>query len=80
LTFLEFSGVKTFANNVYVCGSGLERTDFWEMLEWREWEEKIPFKTKPIFTKLDAGFVDLPQEYKGDLLISGLLGICKELV
>jgi len=80
LAFLEFSGVKTFANNVYVCGSGLERTDFWEMLEWREWEEKIPFKTKPVFTKLDAGFVDLPQDYKGDLLICGLLNICKELV
>jgi hypothetical protein len=80
LAFLEFSGVKTFANNVYVCGGGLERTDFWEMLEWREWEEKIPFKTKPVFTKLDAGFVDLPQEYKGDLLICGLLNICKELV
>jgi len=80
LAFLEFSGVKTFANNVYVCGGGLERTDFWEMLEWREWEEKIPFKTKPTFTKLDAGFVDLPQEYKGDLLICGLLNICKELV
>jgi hypothetical protein len=80
LAFLEFSGVKTFANNVYVCGSGLERTDFWEMLEWREWEEKIPFRTKPVFTKLDAGFVDLPQDYKGDLLICGLLNICKELV
>ena len=80
LALLEFSGIKTFANNVYVCGNGLERTDFWEMLEWREWEEKIPFKTKPVFTKLDAGFVDLPQEYKGDLLICGLLNICKELV
>ena len=80
LAFLEFSGVKTFASNVYVCGSGLERTDFWEMLEWREWEEKIPFKTKPTFTKLDTGFVDLPQEYKGDLLMCGLLSICKELV
>ena len=80
LAFLEFSGVKTFANNLYVCGGGLERTDFWEMLEWREWEEKIPFKTKPVFTKLDAGFVGLPQEYKGDLLICGLINICKELV
>jgi len=79
LALLEFSGVKTFASNVYVCGSGLERTDFWEMLEWREWEEKIPFKTKPIFTKLDAGFLDLPQDYKGDLLVCGLLNICKEL-
>jgi hypothetical protein len=49
------------------------------MLEWREWEEKIPFRTKPVFTKLDPNFLDLPQEYKGDLLICGLLNICKEL-
>lgn|GEM_PF-4040392 len=80
LALLDFSGVKTFAHNVYVSGSGLERTDFWEMLEWREWEEKIPFRTKPVFTKLDAGFVDLPQDYKGDLLTCGLLTLCKELI
>lgn len=80
LALLDFSGVKTYANNVYVCGLGLERTDFWEMLEWREWEEKIPFKMKPVFTKLDASYLDLPQDYKGELLICGLLSICKELV
>lgn len=79
LALTNFSGVKTFANMVYVCGAGLERTDFWEMLEWREWEEKVPFKLRPVFTKLDAGYVDLPQDYKGDLLICGLLSICKEL-
>ena len=79
LAFLEFSGVKTFSNNIYVCGAGLDKTDFWEMLEWREWEEKIPFKTKPIFTKLDAASVGLPQDYRNELLICGLLGICKEL-
>lgn len=79
LTLLNFSGVKTFGHLVYVCGSGLERTDFWEMLEWREWEEKVPFKTRPVFTKLDASYVDLPQDYKGDLLICGLLSVCKEL-
>lgn len=79
LAFGDFSGVKTFSNNVYVCGAGLERTDFWEMLEWREWEEKIPFRTKPVFTKIDASMMDLPQDYRGDLLICGLLNICKEL-
>ncbi|MBU0649667.1 hypothetical protein KKG63_00480, partial [Patescibacteria group bacterium] len=65
LAFTNFSGVKTFAHNVFVCGEGLERTDFWETLEWREWEEKVPFKTRPVFTKLDASYVDLPQDYKG---------------
>lgn len=78
LVLTNFSGVKTFANDIYVCGVGLERTDFWEMLEWREWEEKIPFRNKPVFTKLDASYVNLPQEYKGSLLICGLLSICKE--
>lgn len=79
LAFLSFSGVKTFSNNVYLSGVGLERTDFWEMIEWRKWEEKIPFKVKPVFTKIDASAVELPQEYKSDLLICGLLSICKEL-
>lgn len=79
IALTNFSGVKTFANMVYVCGGGLESTDFWEMLEWREWEEKVPFKVRPVFTKLDASYVDLPQDYKGDLLICGLLSICKEL-
>lgn len=79
LALADFSGVKTFSNNVYVCGIGLERTDFWEMLEWREWEEKIPFRTKPIFTKLDSSYVDLPQDYKEEMLICGLLNICREL-
>ncbi len=79
LAFLNFVGVKTFANTVYVCGTGLERTDFWELLEWREWEEKVPFKIRPVFTKLDSSYIDLPQDYKSDLLICGLLSICKEL-
>ncbi|HAZ29352.1 TPA: hypothetical protein DCY43_01165 [candidate division WWE3 bacterium] len=78
LLFKEFLGIKTFSPNVYICGSDLERTDFWEMLEWYEWEKQIPFKSKPVFTKLDAAFFDFPLELKGNLLVAGVLGICKE--
>lgn len=80
LALLNFSDVKTFAHNVYICGGGLERTDFWEMLEWREWEEKVPFKLRPEFTKLDSSYFSFPQEYRGDLIICGMLSLCKELV
>lgn len=78
LLFKEFTGIKTFSSDVYLVGVGMERTDFWEMLEWYEWEKQVPFKAKPVFTKLDPGMFDFPQELKGNLLISAFLGICKE--
>lgn len=78
IALLNIGGIKTFSHMVYICGEVPENTEFWEMLEWKEWEEKVPFKTRPVFTKLDASYFDLPHEYKASVLTCGLLGLCKE--
>lgn len=78
IAMLNMGGIKTFSHLVYICGDAPTNTEFWEMLEWKEWEERVPFKTRPVFTRLDASYFDLPYDLSGLFLTCGLLSICKE--
>src|SRR3989344_761344 len=52
LLFQEFSGVKTFAPNVYLVGGGAELPDIYEVVSKEPWAKSIAFKSPPEFSKL----------------------------
>ncbi len=52
LLFQEFSGVKTFAPEIYLVGGGAELPDIYEVVSKEPWTRSIPFKSPPEFSKL----------------------------
>ena len=52
LLFQNFSGVKTFAPNIYLVGGGAELPDIYEVVTKEPWAKSIPFKSPPEFSKL----------------------------
>ncbi len=58
LLFLDFTGVKTFASNIYLVGGGAELPDVYDIVSKEPWARSIPFKSPPEFGKLTLA--DLP--------------------
>ncbi len=57
--FSDFTGVKTFAPDVYVVGGGFYLPDVLSSIRNEPWTRAIPFKSPPDFSKLSIA--DLPK-------------------
>lgn len=52
LLFGEFTGVKTFAHQIYLLGEAAEMPDIYEALGKEAWTKTIPFKAPPEYKKI----------------------------
>lgn len=52
LLFQDFTGVKTFAPQIYMVGGGAEFPDIFDVVSKEPWTKSIPFKSPPEFSKL----------------------------
>ncbi|EKE00179.1 MAG: cell division protein (septum formation) [uncultured bacterium] len=52
LLFEEFSGVKTFASNIFLVGEGSKLPDIYDFVSREPWTKSIAFKAPPEFNKL----------------------------
>ena len=59
LLFQNFTGVKTFAPNIYLVGGGIELPDLVDVISKEPWAKAIPFKSLPEFSKISL--VDIPR-------------------
>jgi cell division ATPase FtsA len=52
MLFSEFSGVKTFAPNIYLFGGGTQLPEIEKILNENPWMKSIPFKSPPVIEEL----------------------------
>ncbi len=52
LLFQDFTGVKTFAPQIFMVGGGAEFPDIFDVVSKEPWTKSIPFKSPPEFSKL----------------------------
>lgn len=67
LAFTEFTGIKTFASNVYLVGGGVLLPDIKERLKHEPWTRSIPFKSPPDFITLNISDLHLIKDSTGRL-------------
>ncbi len=53
LAFADFTGVKTFAPNIYLFGEGVDLPEIEEALGKHPWTKAIPFKAPPEITTIN---------------------------
>lgn len=57
LLFEEFTGVKTFASQIFVTGIGADIPEIFEAVRAEPWTKSIPFQTTPSYEKVNLGFL-----------------------
>lgn len=52
IVFMEFTGVKTFASDIFVVGGASKLPDIYEYVSEEPWAKGVPFKAPPEFSKI----------------------------
>jgi cell division ATPase FtsA len=65
LLFQDFTGVKTFAPQIFMVGGGAEFPDIFDVVSKEPWTKSIPFKSPPEFSKLTIEDLDYVSDKTG---------------